>query len=233
MNDNIIPIIGLCIELNRPADGSCECGSIAAVIGKGAGPHAAKLDCAFCGKFRGWLPALAADALIHTVTAYGGWPDVVVQPLSPEFNFGAASSTQAPMECKMVKVSEMYPSRFLKEPDLQGEERKVVIQGAMQEKLGIGADAELKLVITYKGWKKVHALNKIVSTFFADALGDDSDDWAGKIVILYPTTQDFQGKTHRVIRVRMPTARDKMPVSTSTPPPSAATDDGEEPPFDA
>src|SRR5258708_8488269 len=96
MNHSIIPILGLTIELNRPADGSCECGSVAAVIGKGAGPHAARLDCAFCGKFRGWLPALAADALVDTVTRYGGLPHAFFLPPFPPIHFCAAPPPQTP-----------------------------------------------------------------------------------------------------------------------------------------
>jgi hypothetical protein len=94
MND-ITPILGLSIELDRPRDGLCPgCGlSKTAVIREGSGPHRARLNCAYCNRFRDWLPALVADALVDTVGRYGGWPDVVVQPLSPEFNFGAASST--------------------------------------------------------------------------------------------------------------------------------------------
>ena len=129
------------------------------------------------------------------------------------------------------KISETFPSRFLKAADLQGEDRKVVIQGVMNEKLGVGADADEKPVVTYRGWQKVHALNKGTATFIADALGDDPDDWTGKHVILYETTDSFQGKQHQVIRVRMPAARDaKLPVSTTMPPPR--TDSEEEPPFE-
>jgi hypothetical protein len=232
MNDNIVSIVGLTIELNRPADGQCGCGSMAAVIGPGAGPHRARLDCAYCGKFRSWLPALAAEALVHTVTAYRGWPDVAVQPLSPEFNFEEErKATQPKIEGKpMVKISETFPSRFLKAPDLQGEDRKVVIQGVVNEKLGVGPDASLKPVVTYRGWIKVQPLNKSVSNFVAGALGDDSDNWIGKHVILYEATESFQGTPHQVVKIRMPTARDKMPVSTSMPTPAA--DDGEEPPFE-
>jgi hypothetical protein len=231
MNDNTVSILGLTIELNRPADGQCECGSMAAVIRPGSGPHRARLDCAYCGKFRGWLPALAADALVDTVERYGGWPDVFVQPRSPEFDFeGERKITQPKIEGKaMAKISETFPSRFLKAADLQGEDRKVVIQGVMIEKLGVGPDANEKPVVTYRGWVKVHPLGKVVSKFVADALGDDTDTWIGKHVIVYEATESFQGKPHQVVKIRMPTARDKMPVSTSMPPPS---DDDGEPPFD-
>jgi hypothetical protein len=234
---NVIPIIGLCIELNRPRDGVCpECGSMAAVIGEGAGPHAARLDCANCHRFRGWLPVLAAAALIDTVTRYGGWPDVTVQSLSPELcadaptvtpsdDGAASSSVQNPTKGKTMKISELYPSRFLKAGDLQGRDHKVVIQVVAEEKLG----DDLKPVVTYRGWTKMHALNKGVSTFVAGALGDDTEGWTGKTVMIYPTVADFQGKPFDVIRVRMPAARDaKTPVSTAMPPPA----DDDEPPFD-
>jgi hypothetical protein len=138
------------------------------------------------------------------------------------------------MECKaMPKISETFPSRFLKAADLQGEDRKVVIQGVMIERLGVGADADQKPVVTYRGWQKVHVLNKGTSNTVTDALGDDTDDWVGKHVILFETTtQDLHGKPCQVVRVRIPAARDaKLPVSTSMPPPRADGGD-EEPPFE-
>jgi hypothetical protein len=93
---DVIPIIGLHIELNRASDGVCPgCGSMAAIVGKGAGPHAARLDCANCARFRGWLPALAAEALVDT-TRRCGRPTVVIQSSSPEFDFADAKTTTSP-----------------------------------------------------------------------------------------------------------------------------------------
>jgi hypothetical protein len=222
MSDDIISIIGLPIELNRPRDGLCpDCGSMTATIGKGAGPHAARLDCSNCGKFRGWLPALAAEALVDTVTRYGGWPDVALRPLSEVFK---ATQTEGKA---MAKISEVFPSKYLKASDLQGNEHKVIIAGVVTERFS----DDTKPVVSFRGWTKTCPINKVVSLFLADALGDDTEAWVGKAVIILPTTQPFQGKTFPVVRFRMPAARDaKMPVSTSMPPPAA--DDGEEPPFD-
>jgi len=219
MND-IIPILDLSIELNRPRDGLCECGSMAATIGQGAGPHAARLDCSNCGKFRGWLPVLAAEALVDTVERYGGWPDVVVQPLSEVFE---ATQTQGKA---MAKISEIFPSKYLKASDLQGNEHKIIIDGVMTERFG----DDTKPVVSFRGWKKTCPINKVVSLFLADALGDDADSWVGKAAIIFPTTQPFQGKSFPVVRFRMPTARDaKLAVSTSMPTPA---EDDDEPPFD-
>jgi hypothetical protein len=95
----------------------------------------------------------------------------------------------------------------------------------VEEKLG----DDIKPVVAYRGWSKTHPLNKGVSVFVADGLGDDTNAWIGKQVIILPTVTPYQGKQYEVIRVRLPAARDaKMPVSTAMP---AAVDD-EEPPFD-
>jgi hypothetical protein len=124
-----------------------------------------------------------------------------------------------------MKISETYPSRFLKYHDLAGREHKVIIENVVSEKLG----DDIKPVINYKGWSKSHPLNKGVSTTIADGLGDETNSWIGREIIIFPTTTDYQGKRYEVVRARLLVARDsKLPVSTAMPPPS---DDDEDIPF--
>jgi hypothetical protein len=61
------PLAGLNVTL---AD-TCKCGSAAAVVGKGAGPHAAALRCVPCGAFRGWLPRAAHGFITITINKFG------------------------------------------------------------------------------------------------------------------------------------------------------------------
>jgi hypothetical protein len=43
----------------------CDCGSREAIIGSSAGPHEARLICTGCTRFRAWLSAPRAAALIE------------------------------------------------------------------------------------------------------------------------------------------------------------------------
>ena len=47
-------------------------------------------------------------------------------------------------------------------------------------------------------------LNKTNNRVLRGAFGDPVDGWAGKIIVLFPTTADFRGKMVPGLRVRIP-----------------------------
>ena len=49
----------------------CACGSNIAIIGPACRMHAARLSCANCGVFVGWLPQATAKWLTNIVTRFG------------------------------------------------------------------------------------------------------------------------------------------------------------------
>ena len=125
-----------------------------------------------------------------------------------------------------MKISEVYPSKFLKAADLASRDHKVIIESVVHEKLG----DDMKPVVSYRGWSKCHPLNKGVSQFIADGLGDETNSWIGREIVIYPTTTDYQGKRYEVVRARLLTARDqKMQPSLAMPP---SSDDEQDPPFE-
>ena len=107
-----------------------------------------------------------------------------------------------------MKVSETFPSKYLKASDLQGREVKVTMQHVEMEKLG----EDMKPILYFKGKDKGLCLNKTNSNTIADAYGDESDDWLDQPLILFSVMVDFQGKVGPAIRVRVPTAKDRKPV---------------------
>jgi arabinogalactan endo-1,4-beta-galactosidase len=115
-----------------------------------------------------------------------------------------------------MKVSETFPSKYLKASDLQGREVKVIMQHVEMEKLG----DDMKPVLYFKGKEKGVCLNKTNSNTIADAYGDDTDDWADQELILFSVMVDFQGKVGPAIRCRVPTAKDrKQPAPAKKPDP--------------
>jgi len=112
-----------------------------------------------------------------------------------------------------MKISEEFPSRYLKAADLQGRDVKVIMQHVEKEKLG----DDMKLALYFKGKEKAMILNKTNSNTISDAYGDDTEDWFDQPLILFSVMVDFQGKVGPAIRVRVPTARDRAPVRREDP----------------
>ncbi len=118
-----------------------------------------------------------------------------------------------------MKMSEEFPSKFLKAGDLQGREVRVTMSNVEREKIG----DDNKPVLYFKGKEKGVVLNKTNASTITDAYGDDTEDWYDQPLILFSVMVDFQGKVAPAIRVRVPTAKDNReaaprredPISTS------------------
>ena len=107
----------------------------------------------------------------------------------------------------MVLLASNYDrSRYFKAADLTSE-KKVKIKSATEEL--IGADKEKKLVIWFTNDERglVLNINKTTNRVLCGAFGDTCDDWTGKVIVLFPTTDDFRGKMVPVIRARIPTPK--------------------------
>lgn len=115
-----------------------------------------------------------------------------------------------------MRMSEEFPSKFLRAADLQGREVKVIMQHVEREQLGQDPN-EMKPVLYFKGQTKGLALNKTNATVISDHYGDDTDDWSDQPLILFSTMVSFQGKTQPAIRCRIPTAKDLKPVKKPDP----------------
>jgi hypothetical protein len=66
-------------------------------------------------------------------------------------------------------------------------------------------------VLFFLGKEKGVVLNKTNANNIALAYGDDTEDWQGKEIVLFPAMVDYQGKTVESIRVRAPQAKDRAP----------------------
>jgi hypothetical protein len=103
-----------------------------------------------------------------------------------------------------MKMSEEFPSKYLKASDLDGREVRLTMAHVEREKIG----DDFKPVLYFKGKQKGLAMNKTNAGTIADAYGDDSDDWMDQPIILFSVMVDFQGKVGPAIRCRVPTAKD-------------------------
>jgi hypothetical protein len=115
-----------------------------------------------------------------------------------------------------MRVSEMFPSKFLKAADVGDGERKLVIARVAYEE--VGEDREMKHVVYFNGEKRGMVLNKTNALRIEYIAGsDDSNDWPGLEVTLFTELVSFGGKSAPAIRVRNTRVpRSAMPSSPTT-----------------
>lgn len=121
-----------------------------------------------------------------------------------------------------MKISQEFPSKYLKADDLDGREVRGTIANVEREKMG----DDFKPVVYFKGKEKGVVLNKTNSFTIATAYGDDTEEWFGNDIILFSVMTEYGGKTTPAIRCRIPTARDNknMPAQRKPDPISSGQD---------
>ena len=102
-----------------------------------------------------------------------------------------------------MRISEQFPSRFIKGHDLKNKEVTITIKSCYTDR--IGKDEKEELILSFEESAREMVLNRTNAHSISEIHGDETDDWAGKQIVLYPTKVQAFGKSHEVIRVR-PTA---------------------------
>ena len=99
-----------------------------------------------------------------------------------------------------MKKSDVFPSKYLKVADLNGTEVNVTISSVEWEKVGDGE----KSVCYFKANKlKPLPLNKTnYESIEAIAGTDETDDWPGTKLTLYPATIRFNGVQTPCVRIK-------------------------------
>jgi hypothetical protein len=110
-----------------------------------------------------------------------------------------------------VKIGEAFPGQYLKAADLQGKRVSVVIERVDLEDIG----GDQKPVLHFRGKTRGVVLNKTnANAIWAINGSDDTDEWGGTSIILYPSKTDFQGKRVDCIRIDPP---ESQPVRRQAP----------------
>src|SRR5215510_10124026 len=101
----------------------------------------------------------------------------------------------------MPSTADFFHSNYLKASDLAGKERQVTITHIEARKFE--NDTKRKPVALFKetGAKGL-VLNKTNFVTVAAIHGDNSDNWAGKQITIYPDFTSYQGKPIETIRIR-------------------------------
>lgn len=100
-----------------------------------------------------------------------------------------------------MNVNTAFPSKYLKPADLQGQ--RVTLSVDYVEAQTIGSDQ--RLVAFFAGKNKGLVLNKTNAVMIQEIAGtDETDNWRGVKIVIYPTKVDFQGRRVDAIRVDWP-----------------------------
>lgn len=122
-----------------------------------------------------------------------------------------------------MNLNKAFPSLYLKAADLNGAAVTVTIREVKVEP--VGRNKEMKLVAYFMGKEKGVVLNVTNARKIAEIAGSqDTEDWGGTMVALYPTETEFAGETVECIRVRAPKTAPK-PKPEPEPAYSADPDD--------
>ncbi len=101
-----------------------------------------------------------------------------------------------------MKMSTAFPTKYISAADLTGRACVVTIETTVQET--VGQPPENRPVVYFRGKQKGFILNKTNAHAITFLHGDESDNWRGKQIEIYPTTTDFAGRIVDCIRVRGP-----------------------------
>jgi hypothetical protein len=113
-----------------------------------------------------------------------------------------------------MKISEMFPSNYLKADDLAGDTLATITAVKLEP---IGPDKKQKPTIYFREFTKPLVANKTNSNTIAEIYGDNTDAWTGKKVVLFKTWVDFQGKSIEALRVRAPKLKSAAALPVEAP----------------
>jgi hypothetical protein len=100
-----------------------------------------------------------------------------------------------------MKVSEAFPSKYIKHADLGGQMQTKKISYAEVERVGM--QGEERPVLHFANEQRGFVLNKTNARLIAQAYGDDSDGWRGHTVTLMPTRVEYRGEMIDSVRVKI------------------------------
>ena len=121
---------------------------------------------------------------------------------------------------------------YIKAEDLGGRQVRVTIERVAIEEIKSDNKSEKKLVAHFAGKDKGLVLNKTNANAIAAVYGDDSDNWEGAEVDLYPAMVQFKDKMVEAIRVKVPPVQmqQRQPIQRPAPPAGTAVTERDPPP---
>jgi len=103
-----------------------------------------------------------------------------------------------------MNINDVYQSssNFLRAADLKGQTIPLTISDIGTHVFNEGkSDQKVQIILTFEGKEKKLGLNATNARTIGALLGDESDNWIGKQIKIYPTKTDFAGEMVDCIRI--------------------------------
>lgn len=98
-----------------------------------------------------------------------------------------------------MNIDQMYPTKWISAPDLQGNEVLVTITRISMEEVEPG---KIKPTLWFQGKTKGLVLNKTNANNISFLYGPETDTWIGKSITLISTWVDYKGESKLAIRIK-------------------------------
>jgi hypothetical protein len=133
----------------------------------------------------------------------------------------------------MVTRSQVFPTKWLKAADLEGNPCVLEIERAALEPVKFNGKEQTRLTVHFAGTGKSLTVNATNFDSLVRITGQsDSDNWAGHVIEVFPSTTEVRGETFDCIRIRAPeqadlqlAAKPKLPPAPKPTPPGDMDDE--------
>lgn len=113
-----------------------------------------------------------------------------------------------------MKMSQVFPTRFLTASDLGGKSYTLTIREVkMEEMQSHDSKTVIKPVCWFSNAQKGFVLNVTNARTIVALYGDESDDWKGKRITIFATRVKAFGKLEDAIRVKEEVPAEPMPTA--------------------
>ncbi len=102
-----------------------------------------------------------------------------------------------------MDIDKSFTSKYLKSADIAGDTPVTIASCINEDVAGKGNPADFKPVLKFTNMDKGIVLNKTNAGTIRAAYGKDTDAWAGKEVLLFQMTTQFNGQSVPCIRMRV------------------------------
>ena len=119
----------------------------------------------------------------------------------------------------VLLASDFDKSNYFRAEDIK-QDRKLRIKAVTQEIFERDGGKEKKLVLWFTNADQGLVLNKTNIRTLKGAYNDDTTDWIGKVIVVFPVMAEFRGKMTPALRVRIPPPKQATTEVATAPSPA-------------
>lgn len=98
-----------------------------------------------------------------------------------------------------MNINQAFPSDYLKAADLGGRAHKLLMGQLTSEKIG----NDQRPVLHFQNAGKGLVLNRTNANTIVSMYGEETDNWFGQSITIFPDQTDYQGRRVDCIRIKM------------------------------